>query len=142
VTEATGRPLATLGPAELDDELLEGIWRNAGRLHALGVAHRQLDAARILVRPDGAPAFGDFGAATVAAAADIAADRAQVPRRVHARARRHGVAEAAYTAGLVALGVPNAPAMSTAIAFRLVTYYLPPLWGAAAMRWLRRHAYL
>jgi tRNA A-37 threonylcarbamoyl transferase component Bud32 len=77
VTEATGRPLATLGPAELDDELLEGIWRNAGRLHALGVAHRQLDAARIVVRPDGVPAFGDFGAATVAAADDdIAAERA------------------------------------------------------------------
>jgi uncharacterized membrane protein YbhN (UPF0104 family) len=53
-----------------------------------------------------------------------------------------GVAEAAYTAGLVALGVPNAPAMSTAIAFRVVTYYLPPAWGAIAMRWLRQHAYL
>jgi uncharacterized protein (TIRG00374 family) len=53
-----------------------------------------------------------------------------------------GVAEAAYTAGLVALGVPSAPAMSTAIAFRTVTYYLPPIWGAIAMRWLRQHSYL
>jgi uncharacterized membrane protein YbhN (UPF0104 family) len=53
-----------------------------------------------------------------------------------------GVAEAAYTAGLVALGVPDAPAMSTAIAFRMVTYFLPPLWGAVAIRWLRQHAYL
>ena len=53
-----------------------------------------------------------------------------------------GVAEAAYTAGLVALGVPSAPAMSTAIAFRMVTYYLPPIWGAIAMRWLRQHSYL
>jgi uncharacterized membrane protein YbhN (UPF0104 family) len=53
-----------------------------------------------------------------------------------------GVAEAAYTAGLVALGVPSAPAMSTAIAFRIVTYYLPPVWGAIAMRWLRQHSYL
>jgi uncharacterized membrane protein YbhN (UPF0104 family) len=53
-----------------------------------------------------------------------------------------GVAEAAYTAGLVALGVPNAAAMSTAIAFRMATYYLPPIWGAVAMRWLRQHAYL
>jgi uncharacterized protein (TIRG00374 family) len=53
-----------------------------------------------------------------------------------------GVAEAAYTAGLVAIGVPNAPAMSTAIAFRMITYFLPPLWGAVAMRWLRQHAYL
>jgi uncharacterized membrane protein YbhN (UPF0104 family) len=53
-----------------------------------------------------------------------------------------GVAEAAYTAGLVALGVPNAAAMSTAIAFRMTTYYLPPAWGAIAMRWLRHHSYL
>ena len=52
-----------------------------------------------------------------------------------------GVAEAAYTAGLVALGVPSAAAMSTAIAFRMVTYYLPPIWGAIAMRWLRQHSY-
>jgi uncharacterized membrane protein YbhN (UPF0104 family) len=53
-----------------------------------------------------------------------------------------GVAEAAYTAGLVALGVPNAAAMSTAISFRMVTYYLPPVWGAIAIRWLRAHSYL
>jgi uncharacterized membrane protein YbhN (UPF0104 family)/tRNA A-37 threonylcarbamoyl transferase component Bud32 len=79
VTEATARPLRTLGPAEIDDELLEGIWRNAARLHALGVAHRRLDASRILVRPDRTPAFGDFGGAEVAADdSDIAADRAQV----------------------------------------------------------------
>jgi uncharacterized protein (TIRG00374 family) len=79
VTEATGRPLTTLDPSEIDDELLGGIWRNAGRLHALGVAHRRLDAARIVVRPDRTPAFGDFGGAVVAADdTDIAADRAQV----------------------------------------------------------------
>jgi hypothetical protein len=29
-----------------------------------------------------------------------------------------------------------------ALAFRLVTYFLPPVWGAVAMRWLRQHAYL
>jgi uncharacterized protein (TIRG00374 family) len=53
-----------------------------------------------------------------------------------------GVAEAGYTAGLSALGVPNTAAMSTAIAFRLVTFYLPPIWGSYATRWLRRHSYL
>ncbi len=53
-----------------------------------------------------------------------------------------GVAEAGYTAGLVAIGVPHAIAFSTAIAFRLVTYYLPPIWGGLAMRWLRRHSYV
>ncbi|MDQ5973573.1 MAG: hypothetical protein QG661_782 [Actinomycetota bacterium] len=53
-----------------------------------------------------------------------------------------GVAEAGYTVGLQAIGVPSAVAMSTAIAFRLVTFYLPPIWGAWAMRWLRRSAYV
>jgi uncharacterized membrane protein YbhN (UPF0104 family) len=53
-----------------------------------------------------------------------------------------GVAEAGYTAGLQAIGVPAAAAMSTAIAFRLVTFYLPPLWGGPAMRWLRTHSYV
>jgi uncharacterized membrane protein YbhN (UPF0104 family)/tRNA A-37 threonylcarbamoyl transferase component Bud32 len=79
VTETTGRSLSTLDPREVDDELLERIWRNAARLHAMGVAHRRLDASRIVVRPDGTPAFGDFGGAAVAADdADIAADRAQI----------------------------------------------------------------
>jgi uncharacterized protein (TIRG00374 family) len=53
-----------------------------------------------------------------------------------------GVAEAGYTAGLQAIGIPSAVAMSTAIAFRLVTFYLPPIWGAASMRWLRKHDYV
>lgn len=53
-----------------------------------------------------------------------------------------GVAEAGLTAGLQALGVPSSVAVSTAILFRLVTFYLPPLWGAAAMRWLRRGEYV
>jgi uncharacterized protein (TIRG00374 family) len=53
-----------------------------------------------------------------------------------------GVAEAGYTAGLQAIGVPSAAAISTAIAFRLVTFYLPPLWGAVSMRWLHRHQYV
>ena len=53
-----------------------------------------------------------------------------------------GVAEAAYTAGLVALGIPNAVAVSTALTFRLVTYYLPPIYGTFGMRWLREHSYL
>jgi uncharacterized membrane protein YbhN (UPF0104 family)/tRNA A-37 threonylcarbamoyl transferase component Bud32 len=79
VTEITGRPLGTLDPGEVDDELLRAIWGNAGRLHALGVAHRRLDVARIVVRPDGTPAFGDFGGAEVAADDDdIAVDRSRV----------------------------------------------------------------
>jgi uncharacterized membrane protein YbhN (UPF0104 family)/tRNA A-37 threonylcarbamoyl transferase component Bud32 len=53
-----------------------------------------------------------------------------------------GVAEAGYTAGLVALGIPQTAAMTTAIMFRMVTYYLPPIWGGFAMKWLRDHEYV
>jgi uncharacterized protein (TIRG00374 family) len=53
-----------------------------------------------------------------------------------------GVAEAGFTAGLQAIGIPSAAAISTAIAMRLVTFYLPPLWGSVSMRWLRRNEYL
>ena len=101
VTETTGRPLRTLDPQQVDDQLLEGIWRNLGRLHALGVAHRRLDGSRILIRPDGTPAFGDFAGAAVAADdADIAADRAQV---LVATALAAGP-ERAASAALAALG--------------------------------------
>jgi len=101
VTETTGRPLRTLDPHEINDELLQSIWRNAGRLHAMGVAHRRLDASRIVVRPDATPAFGDFGGAAVAADdADIAADRAQV---LVATALGAGP-ERAASAALAALG--------------------------------------
>ena len=53
-----------------------------------------------------------------------------------------GVAEAGYTLGLQAVGIPADVAVSVAIAFRLVTFYLPPIWGGMALRWLKRHAYL
>jgi uncharacterized protein (TIRG00374 family) len=53
-----------------------------------------------------------------------------------------GVAEAGYTLGLRAIGIPSVEAVSVAIAFRLVTFYLPPLWGGPAFRWLRHHSYL
>jgi uncharacterized protein (TIRG00374 family) len=53
-----------------------------------------------------------------------------------------GVAEAGYTAGLVAIGVPSSVAISVAIAFRLVTFYLPPIWGSFAMRWLHQRDYV
>lgn len=53
-----------------------------------------------------------------------------------------GVTEAGLTWGLQAVGVPAPVAVSTAITYRLVTFYLPPIWGAAAMRWLRRREYV
>ena len=53
-----------------------------------------------------------------------------------------GITEAALTAGLVAIGVPEATAFAAAITTRLCTFYLPPIWGYVAMRWLRNHEYL
>ncbi|MFA7265954.1 MAG: lysylphosphatidylglycerol synthase domain-containing protein [Candidatus Nanopelagicales bacterium] len=53
-----------------------------------------------------------------------------------------GVAEAGYIAGLQAIGVPSAIAVSTALTFRLLTFYLPPLWGSFSMRWLRKNSYV
>jgi uncharacterized membrane protein YbhN (UPF0104 family) len=53
-----------------------------------------------------------------------------------------GVAEAGYTTCLVAIGIPHAAALSTAMSFRLVTFYLPPIWGTIATRWLRRNAFI
>jgi glycosyltransferase 2 family protein len=53
-----------------------------------------------------------------------------------------GVAEAGLTAGLVAVGVPEASAMAAALVHRLCTYYLPPVWGWFALRWLGRHGYV
>jgi uncharacterized membrane protein YbhN (UPF0104 family) len=53
-----------------------------------------------------------------------------------------GVMEGAITYGLVAAGVPGSTAVAAAILFRLVTFYLPPIWGAYAMRVLRRREYI
>ena len=53
-----------------------------------------------------------------------------------------GVQEAGMTAGLTAVGVPSDIAVSAVIVYRLVSYYLPPIWGYVCLRWLTRHDYL
>jgi len=53
-----------------------------------------------------------------------------------------GVSEAALTAGLVAIGIPDAAAFATALTYRLCTFYLPPIWGWFAFRWLVKNKYL
>ena len=53
-----------------------------------------------------------------------------------------GVMEAALAWGLVAAGIPEPTAIATAMSFRIVTFYLPPIWGAYALRVLRRREYL
>jgi uncharacterized membrane protein YbhN (UPF0104 family) len=53
-----------------------------------------------------------------------------------------GVAEAAITAGLVAIGIPQAVAMSTAIVYRLATYAVPAFYGYLSLQLMRRRGYL
>lgn len=53
-----------------------------------------------------------------------------------------GTAEASLTAALVAMGVDSATAFAIAFTHRLCTYYVPPIWGYFAMRWLEKKAYI
>ncbi|MGB0100714.1 MAG: lysylphosphatidylglycerol synthase transmembrane domain-containing protein [Nocardioides sp.] len=53
-----------------------------------------------------------------------------------------GVAEAAITACLVAVGVPSGPAFAIAVTQRIATSYLPDVYGAWALRWLRHADYV
>ena len=53
-----------------------------------------------------------------------------------------GVAEAGMTAGLTAIGVDSDVAVAGVLVYRLVSYYLPPLWGYVSLRWLIKHDYL
>ena len=53
-----------------------------------------------------------------------------------------GAAEASLTAGLVAMGVDDSTAFAIAFTHRLCTYYLPPIWGYFALRWLTGKAYV
>jgi uncharacterized membrane protein YbhN (UPF0104 family) len=53
-----------------------------------------------------------------------------------------GAEEAAITAGLVAMGVADSTAFAIALTHRVCTYYLPPIWGAFALRWLGKKGYV
>jgi uncharacterized membrane protein YbhN (UPF0104 family) len=53
-----------------------------------------------------------------------------------------GVAELGLTVGLVSAGMPEEAALATVLLYRVATFYLPPVWGFFAMRWLQRNAYL
>jgi glycosyltransferase 2 family protein len=50
-----------------------------------------------------------------------------------------GVMEAAYISGLTLAGVPEDVAIGATVLHRLVTAYLPPIWGWGSLVWLRRH---
>ena len=53
-----------------------------------------------------------------------------------------GVAEGGLTYGLVLAGVPEEKALAAVLLYRLASFYLPPVWGYFAMRWLERRGHL
>ncbi|MCP5030682.1 MAG: hypothetical protein GY939_02690 [Actinomycetia bacterium] len=53
-----------------------------------------------------------------------------------------GVGEAALTAGLTAVGMPEGAALAAAVTHRMVTTYLPPIYGWYTTRWLTDNDYL
>jgi len=53
-----------------------------------------------------------------------------------------GVTEFGLTVGLTAAGMQEEAALAAVVLYRIATFYLPPVWGFVAMRWLQRSAHL
>jgi glycosyltransferase 2 family protein len=53
-----------------------------------------------------------------------------------------GVVEGGLTFGLVRAGLPEETAFAAVLLYRLATFYLPPIWGFFALRWLERNKHL
>jgi uncharacterized protein (TIRG00374 family) len=53
-----------------------------------------------------------------------------------------GVAEGGLTFGLVQTGIPEEVAFAIALVYRMASFYLPPIWGFFALRWLERNEHL
>jgi uncharacterized protein (TIRG00374 family) len=78
VLRGEARPLASLEPGEVDDELLRSAWSALARLDALKVAHQQIDPETVAL-VSGRVGFVELGAATVAPTElQLATDRVQL----------------------------------------------------------------
>ena len=53
-----------------------------------------------------------------------------------------GVVELSLEVGLISAGMTPSAATATILLYRLATFYLPPVWGFFAFRWLQRKGYL
>jgi uncharacterized membrane protein YbhN (UPF0104 family) len=53
-----------------------------------------------------------------------------------------GVVEFGLTAGLTSAGMSSEAALAAVFFYRLSTFYIPPIWGFFALRWLERNRYL
>ena len=63
-------------------------------------------------------------------------------RRVDAHPGRYRSQRGGDDAGLTAIGVDPGTAVSAVLIYRIVSYYLPPVWGYVSPRWLTKHDYL
>jgi glycosyltransferase 2 family protein len=53
-----------------------------------------------------------------------------------------GVTELGLTVGLTSAGMEESAALAAVLLYRISTFYLPPVWGFFALRWLQRRSYL
>jgi uncharacterized protein (TIRG00374 family) len=53
-----------------------------------------------------------------------------------------GVTEFGLTVGLTSAGMPEEAALAAVLLYRVASFYLPPVWGFFALRWLQRNRYL
>ncbi|MGI9529089.1 MAG: flippase-like domain-containing protein, partial [Acidimicrobiia bacterium] len=66
---ARGEPVSAVGPDQVSDETLVGLWRSVAALHEGGLAHGRLSPSAFRVS-DGTAIFQNFSAASSAAPAD------------------------------------------------------------------------
>jgi uncharacterized membrane protein YbhN (UPF0104 family) len=53
-----------------------------------------------------------------------------------------GVSEGALVVGLTGIGISQDVAFAAVISYRVATFYLPPVWGWLAMRWMEKRSYI
>jgi uncharacterized membrane protein YbhN (UPF0104 family) len=53
-----------------------------------------------------------------------------------------GVSEGALVVGLTGIGISQDVAFAAVISYRVSTFYLPPVWGWLAMRWMEKRSYI
>jgi len=116
------------------DSPARGVLLCGSRLASLMVTAVALWCMVQGIHPD-RPSLGYATVLVIAAAAAAFGAIVPVPGNV-------GVGEAALTAGLVAAGVPSGPAFAIAVTQRLSTSYIPDVFGAYSLRWLRRRDYV
>jgi glycosyltransferase 2 family protein len=94
-----GQTLDRVDAARVDDRLLVAVWAEVARLHAAGIAHRDLRGANVLIDLGGQPWLLDFGFAEAAAsprrlAGDVAELLASLACLVGADRATRGATEA------------------------------------------------